>query len=110
MLLAFLYDLELRYETRGNSRLADRYAELFRQYAAKTVNANEAIMSLLISSPAMERMLKSYVEDRRELEFAETLKRHGIIVDSDNNVTDLKVVTNPTEDQRRILKSLGYRR
>lgn len=110
MLLAFLYDLELRYETRGVSRLADRYAELFRQYAAKTVNANEAIMSLLISSPAMERMLKSYVEDRRKLEFAETLKRHGIIVDSDSNLTDLKIVTNPTEDQRRILKSLGYRR
>lgn len=110
MLLAFLYDLELRNETRGNSRLADRYAELFRQYAAKTVNANEAIMSLLISSPATERMLKSYVEDRRELEFAATLKRHGIILDSDNNASDLKIVANPTEDQRRLLRSIGYRR
>ena len=90
--------------------LADRYAELFRKYTAKTANANEAIMSVLISSPTTERLLKSYVEGRRELEFAESLKRYGLIVDSGNNATHLKIANNPTEDQRRLLKSLGYRR
>lgn len=110
MLVAFLYDLELGYESRGKSRLANRYAELFRKYTTKTANANDAIMSVLVSSPATERLLRSYVEDRRELEFAESVKRYGLIVDSDNNATHLKIANNPTEDQRRLLKSLGYRR
>jgi predicted metalloprotease with PDZ domain len=110
MLLAFLYDLELRYETRGESRLSIRYAELFRRYAAKTVNANDAIMSLLISSPGTERLLRSYVENRRKLELAETIKRYGLAIEPTPGGTDLKIVTDPTQDQRRLLKSLGYRR
>lgn len=110
MLLAFLYELELLYETRGKSRLADRYTDLFRRYSVKTATANDAIMSVLISSPATERLLRTYVEDRRELELAETLKRYGIIVNSRNNATELKVTPDPTQEQRLILKSIGYRR
>jgi predicted metalloprotease with PDZ domain len=110
MLLAFLYDLELLYESRGESRLANRYVDLFRNYSVKTADANDAIMSVLISSPATERLLKAYVEDRQELELAETLKRYGLIVNSSESVTDLKVTPDPTQEQRRLLKSIGYRR
>jgi predicted metalloprotease with PDZ domain len=110
MLLAFLYDLELLYESRGESRLANRYVDLFRNYSVKTANANDAIMSVLISSPATERLLKAYVEDRQELELAETLKRYGLIVNIRKSATDLKVTPDPTQEQRRLLKSIGYRR
>jgi hypothetical protein len=109
MLLAFLYDLKLRAETRGESGLSDRYADLFRKYASKTVDANEAIMSLLISSPATEALLKSYVEGRGQIQLSETLKEHGITLETESVHTFLKVAPNPTKDQRRVLKSLGYR-
>lgn len=110
MLLACLYDLKLRAHTRGESGLSERYAELFRKYASKTVDANEAIMSLLISSPATEALLKSYVEGRAHLQFSETLKQHGIVLETEGVHSYLKIAPNPTRDQLRVLKSLGYRR
>lgn len=109
MLLAFLYDLKLRAETRGESELSDRYPELFRKYASKTLNANEAIMSVLISSPATEALLKSYVEGRGQMQLSETLKQHGIALETEGVHTYLKIAPNPTRDQLRVLKSLGYR-
>lgn len=110
MLVAFLYDLKLRSETRGRSKLPDRYPEVFRKYTSKTANANEAIMSVLISSPATEALLKSFVEERRALDLTETLKEYGIAVESEVGHTYLKITTNPTSDQLRLLNSLGYRR
>ncbi len=110
MLLAFLYDLKLRSATRGESRLSDRYAELFRKYASKTVDANEAIMSLLTASASTGALLKSYVEDRRPLELNETLRQYGLVLETQGGQTDLKIANHPTSDQVRLLRSLGYRR
>jgi hypothetical protein len=110
MLVAFLYDLETRHATNGKSGLPDRYAELFANYAGKTVNANEAIMALLATSPEAENLLKSYVGNRQKLELAQALKRFGFIVQSDGITTNLSIVSNPSQDQVRLLKSLGYRR
>jgi len=110
MLVAFLYDLEARYATNGKSGLPERYAELFAKYAGKTVNANEAIMSLLATSAETENLLKSYVGNRQKLELGQALNRFGFIAQSDGTATNLSIVNNPSKDQMRLLKSLGYRR
>ena len=110
MLVAFLYDLEVRCQTHGQSNLSDRYPELFRKYAGKTVNANEAIMSLLMVSPATESLLKSYVETRRTVELEEPLKRLGVSMQSSGTQTHLRVASALDEEQMRILRSIGYRR
>lgn len=110
MLLAFLYDLEVRYETHAQSSLSDRYPELFRKYAGKTVNANDAIMSLLRLSPATDSLLRSYVENRRTVELQETLKRYGILAQSTGGQTHLRLASSLNDEQLRILRSIGYRR
>ena len=110
MLVAFLYDLLLRSESGGKSKLADRYADLFRKYASKTVDANEAIMSLLGFSTATADVLKSYVQEHRPIDLNETLKRYGFVLQSSGGLTELNIANNPTTDQLRLLRSLGYRR
>jgi predicted metalloprotease with PDZ domain len=110
MLVAFLYDLKRRSESQGASRLSDLYSELFRKYATKTVDGNEAIMSLLISSTAAGEVFKSYVEERRPLELKETLSQYGLVLQTNVRLTDLKIAKNLTRDQVRLLRSLGYRR
>lgn len=110
MLVAFIYDLRLRFESRGQSKLSDTYAELFRKYVSKTVDANEAIMALLTASVSTGALLKSYVEERRPLELNGTLREYGLVLQTDGGQTDLKIVNNPTSQQLLLLKSLGYRR
>jgi predicted metalloprotease with PDZ domain len=110
MLVAFICDLSLRFESRGEAKLSDVYGELFRKYVSKTVDANEAIMALLTASVSTGARLKSYVEDRRPLEFNETLRQYGFVLQTDGGQTDLKIANNPTSQQLLLLRSLGYRR
>jgi predicted metalloprotease with PDZ domain len=110
MLVAFLYDLLLRFESRGQSKLSDRYADLFRNYASKTVDANAAIMSLLGVSTATRSLLKPYVEERQPLELSQTLQQYGLLLQTEGGLTDLKIANQLTTDQLRLLKSLRYRR
>ena len=110
MLVAFLYDLEVRHYTHGQSNLSGRYAELFRKYAGKTVDANEAIMSVLMLSPTIDSLLKSYVQNRRTVDLQEPLQRFGISVQPADTPTRLRVATGLTDEQLRILRSIGYGR
>ena len=110
MLVAFIYDLRLRSESGGQSKLSGIYVELFRKYVSKTVDANEAIMSLLTPSVSTGALLKSYVEDRQPLELNETLRQYGLVLQTDGGQTDLKIANNPTSQQLLLLRSLGYRR
>ena len=110
MLVAFLYDLEVRHQTHGRSNLSDRYAELFRKFAGKTVNANDAIMSVLVLSPTTESLLKSYVESRRPVELEEPLKLLGVSMQLSGTQTRLRVASALDAEQMRILRSIGYKR
>ena len=110
MLVAFLYDLLVRTESAGKTKLSDRYGSLFNIYASKTVDANEAIMSVLGFSPATRELLKSYVEGHQTLRLDQTLGQYGFFLQREGGLTDLKIANHPTTDQMRLLRSLGYRR
>lgn len=110
MLVAFVYDLMLRQESGGTTRLPEKYRELFSKYAAKAANGNEAIMSLLISSPATGQFLKSHVERKGFLDLEQPLKRYGLWIDSKGSKTHLRVADNLSEEQFRLLRTLGYER
>lgn len=110
MLVAFFYDLVLRRETGGAQALKDKYSSLFLTLPGKSIEANKAIIDLLGSTDASRRILKSYVEERRQVELAEVLSPFGIDVVVGSNRSALKVRKNLTPDQSKLLKSLGYRR
>ena len=86
MLVAFLYDLAIRKNSGGKSRLGNIYKELFARWATQPANGNDVIIQLLSSTPAGADLAKNYIEGQREL--------------------DLKPLF---ADQKQLLKSLYYR-
>lgn len=109
MLVAFLYDLLVRKEAGSKRTLADLYRELFNGGVAANTSGNEAIISLLGSSPASKDLVKSYVESSGAIKLEQLLPTYGLQVDSSGKPTQLRVSRELNEDQKQVLRSLGYR-
>lgn len=110
MLVAFLYDLKIRKESGGEKALADIYPQLFSARVAANANGNEAIIALLDSAPAMNGFAKSYVESSARLELEQVLPAYGLTLDSSGKTSQLRVSRDLNADQKRLLRSLGYRK
>jgi len=109
MLVAFLYDLITRQESKGKSGLADRYPALFTS-PAEASNANDAIIGLLGSSPATQGFIKSYIEGRQPISLEQLLPTYGLQLDSRGSNSHLFVNKELTAEQKEVLRSLGYKR
>jgi predicted metalloprotease with PDZ domain len=109
MLVAFLYDLMIRKESGGRTTLADRYRQLFSGRAADHGNGNDVIIAALGSSPAAEDFTKSYIKNSTKLELERLLPAYGFTLDSSGRSTQLRVNRESNSDQKRLLRSLGYR-
>ncbi len=109
MLVAFLYDLMIRKESGGQTTLADRYRDLFSRRDADSANGNDVIIALLGSSPAGSHFTKLYVEKSTQLELKQILSAYGLSLESTGKGSQLRVSRELDEDQKRLLRSLGYR-
>ena len=109
MLVAFLYDLLVRKESGGQTVLADRYRDLFSVRVAEHAQGNEAIIKVLGSSPAMTDFTKSYIENIQKLELERVLPEYGLVMDSTGKAPRLRVNRELNDEQKRLLRSLGYR-
>jgi predicted metalloprotease with PDZ domain len=110
MLVAFIYDLLLRRESVGALSLADRYRILFARIVDKPADANEVIIQTLTSSPATSEFLKSYIESRNRVELERILLPLGIEVNKTSSQTVLSISKELRDDQKKLLRSLGYRK
>ena len=109
MLVAFLYDLLVRKESGGKTTLATIYRDLFNGTVTDNANANEAIIRLLGSSPASKDFVKAYVENSKEIELERLLPAYGLEVDLSAKTSQLRVSRELNEEQRELLRSLGFR-
>jgi predicted metalloprotease with PDZ domain len=109
MLVAFLYDLMVRKESGGKTTLAAIYRDLFNGGVTDNANGNEAIIRLLGSSPASKDFVKAYVENSKEIELEQLLPAYGVQLDSSGKTSQLRVSRELNEDQKELLRSLGYR-
>lgn len=110
MLLAFLYDLKIRKESGSATTLADRYRELFSGRVAANANGNDAIIALLDSPPAMNGFARAYVESKAKLELEQVLPSYGLTLNSSGKQSQLSVNPDLNAEQKRLLRSLGYRK
>ncbi len=110
MLVAFLYDLLLRNESGGTATLAGKYRQLFSRPAADGVNGNDVIIAVLGSSLAARDFTKSYIENSTKFELERLLPAYGLTLDSSGRSSQLRVNRELTADQKRLLRSLGYRK
>ena len=110
MLVAFLYDLRVRKDSGGKTTLADRYRELFSGRVAANASGNEAIIALLDSPPAMNGFARSQVESKAKLELEQVLPSYGLTLDSSGKQSELRVNHDLNAEQKKLLRSLGYRK
>lgn len=108
MLVAFLYDLMIRRESGGQTTLADRYRDLFSGHVTDSANGNEVIIALLGSPPAVSHFTKSFVENGTPLELKRILSTYGLSLESAGKASQIRVSGGLNEDQKRLLRSLGY--
>ena len=109
MLVAFLYDLMIRKESDGKTTLAHRYRDIFNGGVADGQQGNEAIIAWLGASPATKDFAKSYIETGSELELERVLSAYGLHLDASGQRSQLRVANELNPDQKRLLRSLGYR-
>jgi hypothetical protein len=109
MLVAFLYDLLIRKESGGKTTLEDRYRELFNGRIAEHAQGNEVIIRALGSSPVMTDFAKAYIESAGKLELERLLPAYGIQLEAGGKGSQLRISRELSSDQKRLLRSLGYR-
>jgi predicted metalloprotease with PDZ domain len=109
MLVAFLYDLLVRKESSGKSKLEDRYRELFRLGVAEHEQGNEVIIRALGSSPALVEFTRVYIESARKVELERLLPAYGLQLDVSGKGSQLRVSRELSVEQKQLLRSLGYR-
>ena len=108
MLVAFIYDLTLRWNTQGRSTLSALYPLLFRS-ADEPVSANDVIISLLTSSPSTPSFGKSYIESTDRIDLERVLPTFGFQVSNANDPI-ISVRKDLTDEQKKLLHSYGYRK
>ena len=109
MLVAFIYDLTLRRRTAGKSSLADAYRLLFQRIESKSSEANSAITSVLNSEVGMNDFSSHHIEEPEPIDLKSFLTPFGIEVLREDFRTRLAVLPKIDNDQRRVLRDLGYR-
>jgi len=108
MLVAFLYDLMIRKESAGQRTLADSYRDLFNGQLTDSADGNEAIIGVLGSTPVSRSFLKTYVESSTEVDLNKVLPAYGMSVLFTGKGSQLRVAGELSQDQKQLLRSLGY--
>lgn len=110
MLIAFLYDLELRRQTRGKRSLGNVYRELFRRYknGGSRADGNTAVIAALNSAGEMKKFTQRYIEKADPIDLGAIVKPFGLLVDNTNAVTYIAAADSINRVQRQLLRDLGY--
>ena len=108
MLVAFLYDLMIRKESGGRRTLADSYRDLFSGRLTDGADGNEAIISVLGSTPVSRQFIKAYVENSTAVELDIVLPAYGMSVLFTGKGSQLRVGSDLNQDQKQLLRSLGH--
>ncbi|HKQ99221.1 MAG TPA: hypothetical protein VJT09_01030, partial [Pyrinomonadaceae bacterium] len=110
MLIAFLYDLNLRQRTKGKRSLDDAYRELFRLYGASQarVDGNQAALAALNGTAEMQELTRRYVETASPIELSMAIAPFGLRVETFGSRTRILVAEQLSGAQRDLLRKFGY--
>ncbi|HEX8456831.1 MAG TPA: hypothetical protein VF656_05865 [Pyrinomonadaceae bacterium] len=110
MLVAALYDLNVRWNSRGKRSLEDVYRMLFRQrrIGADEAAGNAVVIAALDSVAGGNDFSKRYVTSANTLDLTEALNTFGLKLERFGARTRISVVDSPTRPQRDLLRQMGY--
>ena len=75
---------------------------------ADRADGNEVIIKLLSSTPGAADLATSYISGKKDLELDRYLASYGLILDTSGKSSRLVINNKLDENQKRLLKSLGY--
>jgi predicted metalloprotease with PDZ domain len=82
MLVAALYDLELRWQSRGKLNVAEVVRKLYRDYALRGRAAgNREVLDEMSKLGDFSRLIRDDIEGVREIDLNERVKRYGLVME-----------------------------
>lgn len=110
LLMAFLYDLNVRRLTGNKRTLDDVYRDLFRLYnkAGKRNDGNDATIEILSLPKPMRDFVRLYVASAAVVDLKEVIAPFGLRVFPGGVRTHLGVNEKLKSEQRSLLRKLGY--
>jgi predicted metalloprotease with PDZ domain len=110
MLVAFLYDLTLRQQTKGKRSLDDVYRELFRLYHAleSRKDGNSAVLAVLNDVGGMQEFTRRYIEHANAIDLPAAIAPFGLQIKPGGVRTHISVSASLSGGQRDLLRKFGY--
>jgi len=121
MLVAFLFDLKLRTQSRGKRSLDDVYREVFRRHrlvepssvpitgdVGRTADGNQAVVTVMEGTPGMQEFAESLVRHAATIDLPSELATFGLRVERLGLRTRISASETLTRRQRDLLRELGY--
>jgi hypothetical protein len=113
MLVALLFDLKLRSQSRGKRSLDGVYREIFNRYrvvapSSTAADGNQAVVTIIEGTPGMERFANSYIKQPSAIDLRAELAPSGLQVERLGLRTRINVSETLTRQQRDLLRDLGY--
>ena len=114
MVVAFLYDLSLRWQTKGKRSLDDVYRTIVRGYLTKSpaagpnLDANSAVIGSLRSELSDQDFVNRLVGARASIDLQKELSQFGLHLEKPGIRTHIFVNAQLNGRQRDLLKQLGY--
>jgi hypothetical protein len=121
MLVAFLFDLKLRTQSRSKLSLDDVYREVFRRYrlvelpsvpvtteSGGTADGNQGVLAVMEGTPGMQEFAGSFIGRAAAIDLSSELATFGLRVERLGLRTRISVSETLTRRQRDLLRELGY--
>ena len=109
MLVAFLYDLNLRFESRNKLSLDSAYRSLlFNAGRNAGLDGNQVVIQALAAPPSMGEFVRRYIENPVSIDLGDSIAQFGLIPSRGPVRTRISVSEKLTARQKALLKKLGY--
>jgi predicted metalloprotease with PDZ domain len=110
MLVAFLYDLTLRQQSKGKRSLDDVYRELFRLYHSSEAkkDGNRAVLAALNNEAGMQELTRRYIESAGSIDLPTAIAPFGLQAESVGARSYITVAASTNGAQRDLLRKFGY--
>ena len=115
MVVAFLYDLRLRMQSRGKQSIENIYPALLLKYGtrangepARAADGNDAAINVLTFDEGTRAFVRAFVTQPAKIDLRQELAPFGLQVETFGLRTRISVSEEPTKQQRDLLRRLGY--
>jgi len=119
MVVAFLYDLKLRSQSRGKRSLDDVYRKMFQDYhssdagsnrvaAGQGTDGNDAAAIALAGDSGIQGFVQGFIREPVTISLASELAQFGLRVETFGLRTRLSAGEQLSKPQRDLLRELGY--